>query len=120
MTWQYLGQTYLGMSRPAEGADAYAHAAELLSSPHILRQWGLAESMARRHDRAVGVFRTLLERVPGDIIALRGLMLNSVPLRDTAQARAAADSILRIAPGDPQASELMRQLERGIGNAPAR
>jgi hypothetical protein len=120
MTWQYLGQTYLGMSRAVEAADAYSHAAGLLSSPHILRQWGLAESLARHHDRAVSVFRTLLERVPGDIIALRGLMLMSLPLRDSAQARAAAESLMRVSPGDPQAAELLRQLERGFGDAPPR
>src|SRR5262245_6048621 len=54
MTWQYLGMTYLAHERAAEAADAYAHAAELLSSPHILRQWGLAESLARHHEKARG------------------------------------------------------------------
>lgn len=118
MTWQYLGMTCLAWSRPAEAADAYAHAAGLLSSPHILRQWGLAESLAGHHERARGVFRTLLERAPGDVIALRGLMFMSLPLHDSTQARAAAESLLRVSPGDPQASEMLRQLERGIGNAP--
>jgi cytochrome c-type biogenesis protein CcmH/NrfG len=109
--------TYLARSRAAEAADAYEHAAELLSSPHILRQWGLAESLAGHHEPARAVFRTLLERVPGDVIALRGLMLMSLPLHDSTQARAAAESLLRVAPDDPQARELLRQLERGIGNA---
>jgi tetratricopeptide (TPR) repeat protein len=118
MTWQYLGMTYLALNRHAEAADAYSHAAELLSSPHILRQWGLAESLAGHHERARGVFRTLHARVPGDVIALRGLMFMSLPLHDSTTARAAAESLLRVSPGDPQASELLRQLERGIGNAP--
>ena len=117
MTWQYLGQTYLDRRRGAEAADAYSHAAELLSSPHILRQWGMAESVAGRHERARGVFRTLLERVPGDVIALRGLMLMSLPLHDSTQARAAAESLLRVLPGDPTATEMLRQLERGFENA---
>jgi hypothetical protein len=76
--------------------------------------------MARRHDRARGVFRTLLERVPGDVIALRGLMLTSLPLHDSAQARAAAESLLRVSPGDPQAAEVLRQIERGFEDAPPR
>ena len=118
MTWQYVGMTCLARSQTAEAADAYGHAAELLSSPHILRQWGLAESLAGHHERARGVFRTLLSRVPGDPIALRGLMLMSLPLHDSTQARAAAESLLRVAPGDRQAAELLRQLEVGIGNAP--
>jgi len=118
MTWQYLGMTCLAWSRPAEAADAYAHAAELLSSPHILRQWGLAESLAGHHEPARRVFRTLLERVPGDVLALRGLMLMSLPLHDSTQARAAAESLMRVSPGDPQAAEMLRQLDRGIGNAP--
>ena len=118
MTWQYLGMTYLAHARAAEAADAYGHAAELLSSPHILRQWGLAESLAKHHEKARGVFRTLLARVPGDPIALRGLMLMSLPLHDSTQARAAAESLLRITPGDPQATEVLRQLERGFNDAP--
>ncbi|HEY2954005.1 MAG TPA: hypothetical protein VGK89_02005 [Candidatus Eisenbacteria bacterium] len=117
MTWQYLGMTYLAMHRGPEAADAYAHAAELLPSPYILRQLGIAQSLARRYGSAVRTFRTLLERVPGDITALRGLMLMSLPGHDTAQARAAAESLLRVSPRDPQAMELLRQLERGIGNA---
>ena len=120
MTWQYLGMTYLARGQAVEAADAYAHAAGLLSSPHILRQWGLAESLAKHHEKARGVFRTLLERVPGDVIALRGLMLMSLPLHDSTEARAAAESLLRVNPGDPQALELLRQLETGFRNAPPR
>jgi len=120
MTWQYLGLTYLARSQAVEGADAYAHAADLLSSPHILRQWGFAESLAGHHERARGVFRTLLARVPGDVIALRGLMLMSLPLRDTTQARAAAESLQRVLPGDPQSAELLRRLANGSGHAPPR
>ena len=118
MTWQYLGMTYLALNRPTEGADAYTHAADLLSSPHILRLWGMAESLAGHHERARGVFRTLLARVPGDVVALRGLMFMSLPLHDSTQARAAAESLLRVAPGDPQAAEMLRQLDRGFGHAP--
>jgi tetratricopeptide (TPR) repeat protein len=120
MTWQYLGMTYLASRRAAEAADAYAHAAELLSSPHILRQWGLAESLARHYEPARRVYRTLLARVPGDPIALRGLMLMSLPMHDTTAARAAADSLLRVSPGDPQATEMLRQLDRGMGRGPER
>jgi tetratricopeptide (TPR) repeat protein len=120
MTWQYLGMTYLARGQAVEAADAYSHAAGLLSSPHILRQWGLAESLAKHHEKARGVFRTLLERVPGDVIALRGLMLMSLPLHDSTEARAAADSLLRVNPGDPQALELLRQLETGFRDAPPR
>jgi tetratricopeptide (TPR) repeat protein len=118
MTWQYLGVNYLAGKRATEAADAYAEAATLLSSPHILRQWGLAESLARRHERARGVFRTLLERVPGDVIALRGIMLTSLPLHDSTQARAAAESLMRVSPGDPQAAEVLRQIGLGFQNAP--
>jgi hypothetical protein len=120
MTWQYLGMTYLARRQAVEAADAYAHAAGLLSSPHILRQWGLAESLAKHHEKARGVFRTLLERVPGDVIALRGLMLMSLPLHDTTQARVAAESLLRVVPGDPQALEVIHQVETGFRDAPPR
>jgi hypothetical protein len=120
MTWQYLGMTYLARSNAVEAADAYAHAAELLSSPHILRQWGLAESLAAHHTKALDVFRTLLSRVPGDVIALRGIMLMSLPLHDSTSARAAAESLQRVSPGDPQSAEVLRQLARGFGNAPQR
>jgi tetratricopeptide (TPR) repeat protein len=120
MTWQYLGMTYLARSRATEAADAYAHAAELLSSPHILRQWGLAESLAGHHAQAREVFRTLLSRVPGDVIALRGIMLTSLPLHDSTTARAAAESLQRVTPGDPQSAEVLRQLAQGFAHAPRR
>jgi hypothetical protein len=45
-------------------------------------------------------------------------MLMSLPLRDTTQAHAAADSLLRVSPGDPQALELLRQLATGFRAPP--
>jgi hypothetical protein len=113
MTWQYLGQVNVEARHPAAAADAYAHAARLLPSPHILRQWGAAETMAGHADSARRVFRTLLDRLPHDEIALRGVAVLSMHLRDTAQARACAETLLSVSPGDPTALKVIERIASG-------
>jgi tetratricopeptide (TPR) repeat protein len=93
-----------------EAADAYAQAARLLPSPHLLRQWGAAEMSAGRLDRSRAVWLRMLAKNPLDDLAWGQLLEVETRLGDRAGMQAAADSLLKVAPGDPRARQILEML----------
>jgi hypothetical protein len=110
-TWLYLGMRYLD-DRDPRAADAYAEAARLERSPHVLRQWAAAEMMRGRLDRARAIWLGMIARDPKDVVARRELLEVEVRRHDARAATAAADSLLSIDPGNQHAQQILEAIRR--------
>ncbi len=83
----------------------------MVPSPHILRQWGAAESQAGHYPRARGVFRRIIAGDPDDGAAWLGLAVASWRLGDVAETRRAALEVMRLDPANEEVREVLRQLD---------
>lgn len=111
-TWDFLGIRYAQLDRWDRSAQAMARAAQDAPSPRILLQWASAEQ-ARGADRAAqAVYRRLLAAAPEERRGWYGLAFVSARLGDWEEARRAARELLRLAPGQPEATRLFEEIAR--------
>ena len=114
--WQYLGHRFYREERWDLSADAFSRAAEVVPSPHILRQWAAAESQAGHYERAQVVFRRLIAGNPSDGTAWLGLAVASYRLGDVAETRRAGREVMRLDPENQEVREVLRQLDNRDAN----
>ncbi|HTO89656.1 MAG TPA: tetratricopeptide repeat protein [Candidatus Sulfotelmatobacter sp.] len=121
-TWDFLGIRNFRLQRWEASATAFAHAAETAPSPRILHQWAVAETEEGHYPAAQKIYRRMLEKSPDDLNAWSGLAAVSSQLGDTTTTREAALQMLRLQPGEPNATLLLRGLGYGApgGSAPHR
>jgi len=112
-TWDYLGIRNFRLQRWDAAARALAHAAETAPSPRILLEWGTAELRRGDFRAAQPVFRRVIELSPADAHAWSGLAATAMGLGDRDEARRAAETVLRLRPGDPFARRVLEQLGAG-------
>jgi Tetratricopeptide repeat len=111
-TWDYVGIRSFGLQRWGEAADAFAHAAETTPSPRVLMQWGFAEMQAGHPEAAQRVYQRLVEKTPDDLSAWVDLAVLSLRLGDEAEARRAANELLRRRPGHQGAIQVLAELSK--------
>lgn len=111
-TWDFLGIRYAQLDRWDRSAHAMEQAAALAPSPRVLLQWALAEQTRGNHLGAQTVYRRLVALTPDDYRAWYGLAYVSWHANDPADCRRAANEMLRLKPGDPQALAVLEQLDR--------
>ncbi len=109
-TWDFLGLRTLRLERYAEAAEAFEHAAETAPSPRILKQWGIAEANQGHVAAAESLYLRSVEGDPRDPAAWRGLMRCSFQLLRWDQAKRAAQQVLVLRPGDPDAPRFLRAI----------
>ena len=109
-TWDYLGIRNLRLGRWDRAASAFSHAAETAPSPRILLQWGTVELRRRNFAPARELFRRVLALSPQDAHAWSGLAAASLELGDRDEARRAADTLLRLRPGDAFGLQTLERL----------
>lgn len=97
-TFDFMGQRLVEWGRLDEAAEALENSAQLTPTPRILRQWATVEAMRGRLDRAVGIYRTLLERKPTDAVAWLEYARLSHSIGDRQEAHRAAREAHRLAP----------------------
>ena len=117
--WQYLGHRFYREERWDLSADAFSRAAEVVPSPHILRQWAAAESQAGHYDRAREVFRRLIAGNPNDGTAWLGLAVASYRLGDAAETRRAGREVMKLDPENQEVREVLRLLDNPEASPPA-
>jgi tetratricopeptide (TPR) repeat protein len=109
--WQYLGHRFYREERWEQAADAFSKAAEVVPSPHILRQWAAAESQAGHYEQARAVFRRLIAGNENDGTAWLGLAVASYRLADTVETRRACREVVRLDPGNQEVRDVLRLLD---------
>jgi tetratricopeptide (TPR) repeat protein len=112
-TWDYLGIRSFRLRRWDVAARAFENAAETAPSPRILLEWGTSELRRGDHEKARGIFRRVLDASPEEAHAWSGLAAASIELGDRDEARRAAETLLRLRPGDPAALRTLKRLESG-------
>jgi len=111
-TWDFLGIRYAQLDRWDRSAHAMEQAAALAPSPRVLLQWALAEQTRGNDLGAQQVYRRLVVLTPDDWRAWYGLAFVSWRATDPAECRRAANEMLRLKPGDPQALAILEQLDQ--------
>lgn len=111
-TWDFLGIRYAQLDLWDRSAHAMEKAAELAPSPRVLLQWALAEQTRGNDLGAQAVYQRLVELTPDDWRAWYGLAFVSWRATDPIECRRAANAMLRLRPGDPQAQAILEQLDR--------
>ncbi len=111
-TWDFLGIRYAQLDRWDRSAEAMAHAAELAPSPRVLLQWASAEQARGNDAGAQEAYRRLLAVAPDEARGWYGLAFVSWRLGDWSECRRAARELLRLRPGNPQALEILEQVDR--------
>jgi tetratricopeptide (TPR) repeat protein len=109
--WQYLGHRFYREERWALAADAFSRAADVVPSPHILRQWAAAESQAGNYEPARVVFRRLIAGNRNDGAAWLGLAVASYRLGDLAETRRAGLEVVRLDPENQEVRDVLRMLD---------
>ena len=95
----------------ALAADAFAHAADTAPSPRILQQWALAATMMGDLETAQDVYHRMLARDPGNAMGWLGLATASFNKKDFVESRRAAERLLQLQPGNPDATRLIHDLD---------
>lgn len=110
--WDFVGirSAWLGDWEPA--ALAFGHSAALLPTPRVLDQWTQAELQSGHWLGALEASRQWTTRVPGSVAAWRARAAAATRVRDREISRLAALRILELAPGDPEAREILDYLQR--------
>ena len=111
-TWDFLGIRYAQLDRWDRSAHAMEQAAALGPSPRVLLQWALAEQTRGNDLGAQAVYRRLVMLTPDDWRAWYGLAYVSWRANDPAECRRAANEMLRLSPGDPQALAILEHLDQ--------
>src|SRR5262245_14066781 len=111
-TWDFLGIRYAQLDLWDRSAHAMEKAAELAPSPRVLLQWALAEQTRGNDLAAQGAYRRLVALTPDDWRAWYGLAFVSWRATDPIECRRAANQMLRLKPGDPQALAILEQLDQ--------
>jgi tetratricopeptide (TPR) repeat protein len=110
-TWDYLGIRNFRLERWKESSRAFSIASETSPSPRILLQWAVAETQAGDLREAQRVCRILVTRNPDDFRGWSQMAAVSAQLADEPATREAAEQMLRLHPGDPNATGLLQQLD---------
>ena len=121
-TWDYLGIRNLRIADAAARGDpqrerweaaalAFSHAAETSPSPRILLEWGTAELRLRNWEGAREIFRRVTSLSPEEAHAWSGIAVASMELGDRGEARRAAETLLKLRPGDPFGVHTLEQLD---------
>lgn len=119
-TWDFLGIRNFRLDRFDDAANAFAQAAETSPSPRILQEWALAETMRRNYRQAQLVYHRMLDKAPENPLGWLGLSTVSLHLGDVAEARRAANQLLALQPGNPDALRVLSeadQIERMLRGA---
>jgi hypothetical protein len=110
-TWDYLGIRNFRLQRWDASAAAFARAAETSPSPRILMQWAVAETQKGDLAAAQRIYRQMVVRNPDDFNGWAGLASVSSQMSDAATSREAALQMLRLHPGDRDATALLESIE---------
>ncbi len=108
----YIGIRNLRLERYAAAAAAFREAADQVPNPRFMIQWGLAATEARDYHDARAAYERMIERVPADPLAWRGYTAMSSRLGDLVNARRGANELLARVPGDPDAVQLLAEIDR--------
>jgi tetratricopeptide (TPR) repeat protein len=104
--WDMVGMKRLAMGDAPASAHAFEKAAEAAPSPRLLTQWGMAEAMAGRHDRALASYRRAVERDSSYVTAWIGIGVSGLNAGDLESASRAVAMLERLAPGNPKTREI--------------
>jgi len=110
--WDFLGFRRLDLGRTAEAASAFEHAAELVPTPRVLREWASVELRRGDWSAVVAIWERLLARDPANVAAWSEWASLAARNGDFARARAAADTVLRLDPGNRFALGIRAALAR--------
>jgi tetratricopeptide (TPR) repeat protein len=106
----YLGIRNFRLDRYAAAAQAFGRAAEDAPSPRILHEWALAQNMSGDLSGAQRTYQRLMTKDPKNVLGWYGLAVVSTNLGDFAEARRACGELLKVAPGNPNALQLLGDL----------
>jgi tetratricopeptide repeat protein len=112
-TWDYVGIRNLRIRRWDAAARAFSHAAETSPSPRILLEWGTAELRLQNWSGAREIFRRVIALSPEEAHAWSGLAVAAMELGDRYEARRAAETLLKLRPGDPFGLHTLERLDAG-------
>jgi hypothetical protein len=124
-TWDFLGIRHVRLGNDAasahlddqahgdyvQAAEALSHAAETVPSPRILQEWGLAAALAGDFATARDVYQRLVAKDPDNAYAWMSLAAADMNLRDLAGAKTAGQRVLALEPGNPNARQLLHDIE---------
>ena len=106
-----LGGVYLRADRLDEAADAFRRAAALETrSPDPLILLGALEARRGNVERAIGHYEGARALAPDNLQLVYNLAVAYASLQRVAEARRAAETLLRAQPGNPQARALLASL----------
>jgi hypothetical protein len=119
--------------RWSEAAAAWEQASATAPSPRILQQWAIAETMTGNQrfagaDRAAAtlhyrkaavIYRRMLDKDSGNALGWLGLATVSLNGHEFAEARRAANELLRLQPGNADALRVLGEVERLEAQSPA-
>jgi cytochrome c-type biogenesis protein CcmH/NrfG len=108
--WEFMGFRLIDLGRAAEAAEAFAHAADVVPSPRVLRQWAVAETMAGDPVAAQSVLRRIVDRDPGNRSAWQALAAQSIQNGDSTESVRALKALIRLSPGDPEPRNALRRI----------
>jgi len=111
-TWDFLGLRCIKLERWSEGARALERAAETAPSARILTEWALCVANLRDFTKSEEIFRRVTVLDSTSEMAWHGLMGSAFQVRDLAQAKIAGHKVLEIAPGDPDALNVLDVIAR--------
>jgi hypothetical protein len=116
--WDFIGVRSAWLDDWSTAADAFAQSAALLPTPRVLDQWARAEIRRDDWPRARDVCRLWTTGAPDDVTAWRVTAAVVTHQRDRVASREAAEQILRLAPGDADATDILNYLNRTEERAP--
>lgn len=109
-TFDYLGTRWYQLERYEESAEAFKAGCVDAPSPRMLQQWALAETMRGNLRGAVTAYHQQLEKEPDSVSGWLGLAAVTSRIPDYDESRRALNEVLRLRPGDPDATQLLQQL----------
>jgi len=111
-TWKFLGTRYATDQRFAEAAGAFSHAAEAISSTHILHEWAGSEMSRENYSGARTVYQRIVSADPRDTFAWWGLAVAASHVGDWATAQHAARQVVALDSTHAEARQALRDMEQ--------
>jgi tetratricopeptide (TPR) repeat protein len=109
--YDWLGMRSYQLERWQISADAFKHAVETAPSPRMLQQWALAATMAGQFEEAREAYHRQLAKEPDSYTGWIGLAAVASRIPDLPECRRALNRALEIRPGDPEATQRLRELD---------
>jgi len=116
--WDMIGMKRMSMQDYPGAAQAFESAVAVAPSPRLLTQWGMAEAMSGRHDRALATYLRAVERDSTYVTAWIGVGVSGLNAGDLEAASRAAVMLERLAPGNGKAQEIAAAVRARTGSAP--